>query len=658
MADYQNFVPPYQGGWQNNEAGDTPITADILNDNYDAYLLSLNAWAITVDNLLNGIPDELAELTGDVLISNPLTDQVLKYNATTHMWYNGTDETGSTVTFSQIQASGTKIATITIDGTSYDIYAPNGGSGGGDTVTWTQLQSTGTKIATITINGTSTDVYIPALPTKTSDLTNDSNFVSDASYVHTDNNYTTTEKNKLADLNEVVANPQSGTSAGDLSSISIGGTKYDIPSGGGGGTTVIANPSGEATVELEKLQVGSTIYSIPEGGSGGSYTEDILYSATSSSAPPDTLTLSHSYTDYDILIFNLNRYADNTYDNKYDRFILVSDLSVGDRIQLTTYTEYCTYEVTNSTTFTRVNLNAVYLEKVVGIKFGSGEGTTVVANPSEEATDDLTKVQIGSTVYDISSGGSSDYIDVVGKLTAGSTSITLNSPKIKTSSCVFPWTSVFGLAPTNMVVQNGSVTLTFPAQQSDVDVMVRVTKLNTGHTYDIDLSTLQLNKSWLYYDANKSSVNDTGDGLQLSGDDADNSWTTSATVGINIANMIGTVPSGLTALKLHFKIFEMEGYTGVRFINSNTLYTGQTSGSDAILRTNGFYQFENNNSSIDEDNYEITVPCMASDLTNSYLYIMFFDGMVAGNTSGYSNSLNGSYNIIIDGIDFVTGGNS
>lgn len=40
----------------------------------------------------------------------------------------------------------------------------------------------------------------PTVPSKTSDLTNDSNFVSDASYVHTDNNYTTTEKNKLAGI--------------------------------------------------------------------------------------------------------------------------------------------------------------------------------------------------------------------------------------------------------------------------------------------------------------------------------------------------------------------------------------------------------------------------------------------------------------------------
>lgn len=36
-----------------------------------------------------------------------------------------------------------------------------------------------------------------AIPDSTSDLTNDSNFISDSSYVHTDNNFTTTLKNKL-----------------------------------------------------------------------------------------------------------------------------------------------------------------------------------------------------------------------------------------------------------------------------------------------------------------------------------------------------------------------------------------------------------------------------------------------------------------------------
>lgn len=36
-----------------------------------------------------------------------------------------------------------------------------GGGGGGDSVTWTQVQQTGTKIAEININGTSQDVYAP-----------------------------------------------------------------------------------------------------------------------------------------------------------------------------------------------------------------------------------------------------------------------------------------------------------------------------------------------------------------------------------------------------------------------------------------------------------------------------------------------------------------
>ena len=40
-----------------------------------------------------------------------------------------------------------------------DIIDQNlGGGGGGDSVSWTQIQNTGTKIAEIDINGTTTDV--------------------------------------------------------------------------------------------------------------------------------------------------------------------------------------------------------------------------------------------------------------------------------------------------------------------------------------------------------------------------------------------------------------------------------------------------------------------------------------------------------------------
>lgn len=44
------------------------------------------------------------------------------------------------------------------------------------------------------------DNLIPEVPTKTSQLNNDSNFVSDENYNHTDNNYTTADKTKLDGL--------------------------------------------------------------------------------------------------------------------------------------------------------------------------------------------------------------------------------------------------------------------------------------------------------------------------------------------------------------------------------------------------------------------------------------------------------------------------
>lgn len=71
----------------------------------------------------------------------------------------------------------------------------------------------------------------------------------------------------VAEINASVveANPSSGTSVGDLTSIEIDGTKYDIPSGGGGGTTVVPNPVGQPTEDLDTVQIGNTIFDIPAG---------------------------------------------------------------------------------------------------------------------------------------------------------------------------------------------------------------------------------------------------------------------------------------------------------------------------------------------------------------------------------------------------------
>ena len=55
------------------------------------------------------------------------------------------------------------------------------------------------------------------VPTKTSDLNNDSSFPSDAGYVHTDNNYTSAEKSKLAGI-------KAGAQVNTIESIQVNGT--------------------------------------------------------------------------------------------------------------------------------------------------------------------------------------------------------------------------------------------------------------------------------------------------------------------------------------------------------------------------------------------------------------------------------------------------
>jgi len=54
----------------------------------------------------------------------------------------------------------------------------DGGGGGGSTVTYTPTLTSGTKTGEISINGTSTNMYAPTPPTKLSDLTNDTNFIT------------------------------------------------------------------------------------------------------------------------------------------------------------------------------------------------------------------------------------------------------------------------------------------------------------------------------------------------------------------------------------------------------------------------------------------------------------------------------------------------
>lgn len=66
------------------------------------------------------------------------------------------------------------------------------------------------------------------------------------------------------------------------------------------------------------------------------------------------------------------------------------------------------------------------------------------------------------------------FTEVFGVLTAGETEVVLSDASITEDSTVEPFASVYNVNPSNMVVADGSVTLTFDAMEEDLSVKVRV----------------------------------------------------------------------------------------------------------------------------------------------------------------------------------------
>lgn len=107
---------------------------------------------------------------------------------------------------------------------------------------------------------------------------------------------------------------------------------------------------------------------------------------------------------------------------------------------------------------------------------GGGGGASALSDLSDVTLTTPTSGQF--LKYDgakwVNDSSSAPWVDVTGILTAGSTSITLSNASITTNSTLDFFTDRFGVNPTNVVVLNGSVTLTFESQASDLGVKVRV----------------------------------------------------------------------------------------------------------------------------------------------------------------------------------------
>ena len=125
-----------------------------------------------------------------------------------------------------IQTTGIRIAQITVDGQSTDIYADQSGSG--TNVQVTETLSSGTKVANILVDGQDNEILVPTIPTNVSSFNNDAGYLvsSDISGLAS-KNYVDTElakkQNKIDSSNKLPASSVSG-----LATVATSGSYNDL----------------------------------------------------------------------------------------------------------------------------------------------------------------------------------------------------------------------------------------------------------------------------------------------------------------------------------------------------------------------------------------------------------------------------------------------
>ena len=363
-----------------------------------------------------GVASDIGDLN-DVDITTPSNGQVLAYDSTSQEWVNTTPSAGSSVSVTQIQSSGTKIATVTVDNVDTDLYAPTGGGGGGSTSSYgytTPLSGSGsdgdiynkiedingtdetvttpvsisheahtfqfpkniTDYNTITISGTYNGVEFPTQTTEIQYIgegqrnqtyvinstyanfvwyrTNDSIVVWATTAEITSCYGTYTNSHKIVDIYQKTSDSWS---------------KYEDK-----GSIVVANPSGTAATDLEKISIDGTIYDIPSGGGGGSgFDEDVLYEA--SNVDWVDITVDWDWDDYDFYIFRVHDAITSSQGG--DSSVLtkqqISDL-IANSAQQPFYRDgsyYATY-IFSANQITRSSHNLFAIIEIVGCKISGG----------------------------------------------------------------------------------------------------------------------------------------------------------------------------------------------------------------------------------------------------------------------------------------------
>ena len=225
------------------------------------------------------------------------------------------------------------------------------------------------------------------------------------------------------------------------------------------------------------------------------------------------ITLAHDFTDYDFLVFEGQVYQGS--ECRGGQIISSTELESIRGVSNEKFTlvgalnKYANYLVVSKTSLTYYDGDS-RVTRVWGIKLRSGGSSSSTAltdlidvtitsvqddqdlsydstsskwiNKTKQVSLTMseynalpdTKLTDGISYFITDMNVVDGYTDLIGTLTAGSTSLTISSELLTTDSTIDIYTSAFGVNPTNVVLSTGSVTLTFESQQSDLSVKVRV----------------------------------------------------------------------------------------------------------------------------------------------------------------------------------------
>lgn len=186
------------------------------------------------------------------------------------------------------------------------------------------------------------------------------------------------------------------------------------------------------------------------GGSGGS--EQIMFISGEASQDKSHVTLNKTFDEIYDFVKNSNKIA----------VIIVPNLVFSGN------NYFLLSNVYNGSSTYPASLNFSHIGNRVGIDSVRSQLTFTEVRLAIDSTED----NIARVIND--SNTAPLYVEASGTLLAGETNLTIVNGYIKTTSTFDIYTNVFGVDPTDVTVANGSITLTFDVQDTDINVKVRV----------------------------------------------------------------------------------------------------------------------------------------------------------------------------------------